>query len=126
MIISTASGIMRLQTYSMQRHGRAGIQNSVLSRDCSRRDEILVNLVCSINGLWMTLQTYGSLLTMVGVSWLLELRPSLPNMPFRAESILPPTLRAPDPRLDMRVAPLLSLYELEAWEPCSARSRREL
>jgi hypothetical protein len=93
----------------MQRQGSAGIQNSVLSLDCSSLDDILVNRVCSIRGVWMTLYTYGSFETCVGLSWLLWLRPSLPKMPLRAESILSPILRAPDPRLDMSDAPLLSL-----------------
>jgi hypothetical protein len=42
---------MTLTTHSIQRHGSAGIQNSVLSLDCSNREDILVNLVCSISGL---------------------------------------------------------------------------
>jgi hypothetical protein len=93
----------------MHRQGSAGIQNSVLSRDCSKRVDIRVNRVCSMSGLCMILHTYGSFDTGVWFSWLLELRPNFPNTPFRAESIFSPILRAPEPSLEMKPWPLLSL-----------------
>lgn len=103
----------------MHRQGKAGIQNSVLSRDCSSRVDIRVSRVCSISGLCMILQTYGSFSIGVWLSWLLELRPSLPKTPLRAESIFSPMLRAPEPSLEMKPWPLLSLNELEATDNCS-------
>lgn len=116
----------KMITYSMQRQGSAGIQNSVLSLESSKRCDILVLRVCSTNGRWMILNWYGSFGTCwTSLSWLLELLPNLPNMPFRAVSILSPILRAPDPRLDMSAAPLLSLNELDARELCSVRSLLE-
>lgn len=67
----------------------------------------------------MILQTYGSFITGVWVSWLLELRASLPKTPLRAESIFSPMLRAPEPSLEMKPCPLVSLKELEATDNCS-------
>lgn len=47
-------------TCSMHRHGRAGIQNSVLSFDSANRDAIRVRRVCWMRGKLMTDGTYRS------------------------------------------------------------------
>lgn len=88
----------------MHLHGRAGIQNSVLSRHPSRSLLILVARVCSTSGRLMTLGTYS----LSGISFAVLL-PLLPTLPSRLNR-LPPPLTALDMTFllpDTKLRPLL-------------------
>src|SRR5258708_1051781 len=92
--------LLEREAYSMHLHGKAGIQNSVLSLDSSNFFDIRVRRGCSIRGRLTTWQTWGTS-TNISFSVLLPLRTillrrPLPVFPNPSAALLPACLKAAD------------------------------